>query len=60
MKNNGPERDVDEPDEDGHFDRRPTTPASACPEVAPKTPTATAIASSKSWSNGERHARGRG
>src|ERR1019366_3813678 len=27
----------------------PTTPASACPEVAPKTPTATAIASSKSF-----------
>ena len=27
----------------------PTTPASACPEVAPNTPTATAIASSKSF-----------
>ena len=27
----------------------PTTPASAWPEVAPKTPTATAIASSKSF-----------
>ena len=44
-----PEGDVDEGDEDGHLDHGPTTPASASPDAAPKTPTATAIASSKSF-----------
>jgi hypothetical protein len=42
-----PEGDVDEADEDRDLDQRADPAASAWPEVAPNTPMATAMASSK-------------
>ena len=44
-----PEGDVDERNQHRHLDQRADTPASAWPDSAPQTPTATAMASSKSF-----------